>query len=78
MIEQGGVGSGEATSPKKWAFRRDAPIKNSGWMNFLTTRGLSTVVINSVARTFLSEIADFGPIYRQIRQVFGSKSRKIR
>ena len=47
-------------------------------MNFLTTRGLSTVVINSVARTFLSEIADFGPIYRQIRQVFGSKSRKIR
>ena len=32
---------------------------------------------NSVARTFLSEIADFGRIYRQIRQAFGPKSRKI-
>jgi len=32
----------------------------------------------SVARTFLSEIADFSTIYRQIRQVFGPKSRKIR
>ena len=32
----------------------------------------------SVARTFLSEIADFGWIYRQIRQTFGPKSRKIR
>ena len=27
---------------------------------------------------FLSEIADFSPIYRQIRQLFGPKSRKIR
>ena len=34
--------------------------------------------IASVARSFLSEIADFSPIYRQIRQVFGPKSRKIR
>ena len=33
---------------------------------------------NSVSRTFLSEIADFSQIYRQIRQVFGPKSRKIR
>ena len=33
--------------------------------------------LSSVARIFLSEIADFSPIYRQIRQVFGSKSRKI-
>ena len=32
----------------------------------------------SVARKFLSKIADFTPIYRQIRQVFGPKSRKIR
>ena len=32
----------------------------------------------SVARTFSSEIADFSPIYRQIRQDFGPKSRKIR
>ena len=31
----------------------------------------------SVSRTFWSEIADFSPIYRQIRQVFGPKSRKI-
>ena len=35
-------------------------------------------VQSSVARTFLSEIADFGRIYRQIRQAFGPKSRKIR
>jgi len=34
--------------------------------------------IFSVARNFLSEIADFSRIYRQFRQVFGSKSRKIR
>ena len=33
---------------------------------------------DSVARTFLSEIADFSQIHRQIRQVFGPKSRKIR
>ena len=33
---------------------------------------------DSVARTFSSEIADFSQIYRQIRQVFGSNSRKIR
>ena len=32
----------------------------------------------SVSRTFLPEIADFLPIYRQIRQVFGPISRKIR
>ena len=32
----------------------------------------------SVARNFWSEIADFSPIYRQIRQLFGPKSRKIR
>ena len=32
----------------------------------------------SVSRNFLSEIADFSRIYRQIRQVFGPKSRKIR
>ena len=32
----------------------------------------------SVARIFSSEIADFSPIYRQIRQLFGPKSRKIR
>ena len=32
----------------------------------------------SVSRTFLSEIADFGSIYRQIRHVFGPKSREIR
>ena len=32
----------------------------------------------SVARIFSSEIADFCPIYRQIRQLFGPKSRKIR
>ena len=34
--------------------------------------------LNSVARIFSSEIADFSPIYRQIRQLFGPKSRKIR
>ena len=34
--------------------------------------------IVSVSRSFWSEIADFSPIYRQIRQVFGPKSRKIR
>ena len=33
---------------------------------------------NSVSRNFLSEIADFTPIHRQNRQVFGPKSRKIR
>ena len=35
-------------------------------------------VVYSVSRSFLSEIADFGLIYRQIRQAFGPKSRKIR
>ena len=39
---------------------------------------MQTTVQFSVARTFLSEIADFSQIYRQIRQVFGPKSRKIR
>ena len=32
----------------------------------------------SVARIFSSEIADFSPIYRENRQPFGPKSRKIR
>ena len=39
---------------------------------------LSFWALYSVARTFLPEIADFLPIYRQIRQVFGPISRKIR
>ena len=34
--------------------------------------------MNSVSRKILLEIADFSQIYRQIRQVFGPKSRKIR
>ena len=38
----------------------------------------NSVLITSVARKFLSEIADFRLIYRQIRQVFSPKSRKIR
>ena len=32
----------------------------------------------SVSRIILSEIADFSPIHRQNRQIFGPKSRKIR
>ena len=36
------------------------------------------IIANSVARTFLSEFADFCLIYRQNRQVFSPKSRKIR
>ena len=43
-------------------------------LNFRKTEKL----LSSVSRNFLSEIADFSSIYRQIRQVFGSKSRKIR
>ena len=42
------------------------------------TRYVITHIVLSVARFFLSEIADFSTIYCQIRQVFGSKSRKIR
>ena len=47
-------------------------------LNTLLYRPETDFFLNSVARTFLSEIADFSQIYRQIRQVFGPKSRKIR
>ena len=49
-------------------------MKDNGLINLW----ISHYDIFSVARSFLSEIADFSPIYRQIRQVFGPKSRKIR
>ena len=38
----------------------------------------SIIPSTSVARIFSSEIADFSPIYRENRQPFGPKSRKIR
>ena len=39
---------------------------------------MATAEIISVARSFLSEIANWSPKYRQIRQLFGQKSRKNR
>ena len=46
-------------------------------MSMIDEKKINTLS-SSVARKFLSEIADFRLIYRQIRQVFSPKSRKIR
>ena len=60
------------------------PLKMSrySWFGALWIEPLSASKVRSVdysvARTFLSEFADFCLIYRQIRQVFSPKSRKIR
>ena len=71
-VSNSNISSRLATNFKSWW--NQCTLKEICWKNSWELQETG----NSVARSFLSEIADFSPIYRQIRQLFGPKSRKIR